>query len=155
MIFRVTDTRRAQKLTRRAVYATASARKEFLEGSDSTIIFDHTEHLAYIPHPGKFTLVLDPIVDGFRLPRVLMDGSCGVNVIFPDTLAKMGISKSRLSPLPIGFHGFVLGKKVQPLGQISLEVVFGTKKTSVRKHYASRSHRSIQATALPSTGPHT
>lgn len=71
--------------------------------------------------------MLDSIIDGFRLSRVLMDGGSGVNIIFPDTLAKMEISKSHLRPSPTGFHGFVPGNKVKPLGQISLEVVFRNK----------------------------
>ena len=40
-------------------------------------------------HPGKFAFVIDPIVEGFLLPRILMDGCSRVNIIFPDTLAKM------------------------------------------------------------------
>lgn len=56
-----------------------------------------------------------------------MDGGIGINILFSDTLAKMGISKSFLCPSPTGFHCFVPGKKVHPLGQISLEVVFGDK----------------------------
>lgn len=36
----------------------------------------------------------------------------------------MGISKSRLSHSPTGFHRFVPSRAVQPLEQINLEVVF-------------------------------
>ncbi|XP_040254727.1 uncharacterized protein [Aegilops tauschii subsp. strangulata] len=35
------------------------------------------------------------------------------------------MSKSLLRPTPTGFHGFVPGMKVQPLGQIYLEVILG------------------------------
>mgnify|MGYP005831069169 CR=1 FL=1 len=31
-------------------------------------------------------LVLSPIVDGFRLTKVLMDGGSGLNLIYEDTL---------------------------------------------------------------------
>ena len=34
-------------------------------------------------------LVLNPIVDGFRLTKVLMDGGSGLNLIYEDTLLKM------------------------------------------------------------------
>ena len=34
-------------------------------------------------------LVLNPIVDGFRLTKVLMDGGSGLNLIYEDTLDKM------------------------------------------------------------------
>lgn len=114
-----------QKLTRSAIYATVSKSMEFLDWSDSTIIFDRTDHPTHVPQPGNFALVIDPIVDGFRLLRVLMDWGSGINVIFPDTLANMGISKSRMSLLSSGFHRFVPGRKAQPLGQVELEVIFG------------------------------
>ena len=34
-------------------------------------------------------MVLNPIVDGFRLTKVLMDGGSGLNLIYEDTLDKM------------------------------------------------------------------
>ena len=36
-------------------------------------------------------LVLSPIVDGFRLTKVLMDGGSGLNLIYEETLQKMEI----------------------------------------------------------------
>lgn len=69
--------------------------------------------------------MLDPIIGDFCLPQALMDGGSGVNIIFPNTLSWMGISKSCLSPAPTGFHGFVPGMMVQPLGQIYLKVILG------------------------------
>lgn len=68
--------------------------------------------------------MVDPIVAGFRLPIVLIDGGSGMNIIFHDNLAKMGISQSRPHPSPTGFHGFVSGGQVHPIGQLDLEVVF-------------------------------
>lgn len=94
MIFWAADTRRAQKLTRRGVYAFAPAPTKPFEWSDSTITFDRTDNLAYVPHPCKFSMVVGLIFSGFRLPRVLIDGGNSVNIIFPDTVAKMGISRS-------------------------------------------------------------
>jgi hypothetical protein len=41
-------------------------------------------------------LVLDPIVDGFRLTKVLMDGGSGLNLIYADTLDKMQFNRSRI-----------------------------------------------------------
>lgn len=68
MIFQATDMRRAKKLTRHAVHAVAPTPREPLEWSDSTITFDLTDHLTYLPHPRKFASVVDLIVNGFRLP---------------------------------------------------------------------------------------
>ena len=39
-------------------------------------------------------LILDPIVDGFHLTRVLMDGGSSLNLLYQDTVRKMGIDHS-------------------------------------------------------------
>ena len=41
-------------------------------------------------------MVLSPIVGGFRLTKVLMDGGSGLNLIYEDTLSKMEIDSSRI-----------------------------------------------------------
>ena len=41
-------------------------------------------------------LVLNPIVDGFRLTKVLMDGGSGLNLIYEDPLNKMELDRSRI-----------------------------------------------------------
>ena len=43
-------------------------------------------------------MVLDPIIDGFHLTRVLMDSGSSLNLLYQDTVRKMGIDPSRLSP---------------------------------------------------------
>jgi hypothetical protein len=41
--------------------------------------------------PGKFPLVLDPVVAEVRLTKVLIDGGSCLNLIFTSTLRKMGL----------------------------------------------------------------
>ena len=41
-------------------------------------------------------MVLDPIIDGFHLTRVLMDGSSSLNLLYEVTVRKMGIDASRI-----------------------------------------------------------
>ena len=52
-------------------------------------------------------LVLDPIIDGFHLTRVLMDGSSSLNLLYPDTVRKMGIDSSRIKPTKTTFKGVI------------------------------------------------
>ena len=40
---------------------------------------------------GSAALVLDPMIDGFHLTRVLMDGGSSLNLLYQDTVRKMGI----------------------------------------------------------------
>ena len=41
-------------------------------------------------------LVLNPIVDGFRLTKVLMVGGSGINLIYEDTLDKMQVDRTHI-----------------------------------------------------------
>lgn len=87
--------------------------------------FDHSDHLDYIPHRGKSALVMDPLFVGYQLTNVLMDRGSGINILYADTLKRMQIPLSQLRPSSITFRGIMPGKCTPPLGQISLEVVFG------------------------------
>ena len=72
--------------------------------------------------------MVDPVVEGTRLTKVLMDGGSGLNILYAETLKGMGIPMSRLSTSNMSFHGVIPGKKAESLGQISLDVVFGDSK---------------------------
>ena len=52
-------------------------------------------------------LVLSPIVDGFRLTKVLMDGGSGLNLIYEETLSKMEIDKNRIEQSSTIFRGII------------------------------------------------
>ena len=71
-------------------------------------------------------LVLSPIVDGFRLTKVLMDGGSGLNLIYEETLNKMEIDKSRIEQSGTTFRGIIPTRKARCAGKITLDVVFGT-----------------------------
>ena len=72
--------------------------------------------------------MVDPVVGGTRLRKVLMDGGSGLNILYAETLQGMGIQMSRLSESNMQFHGVIPGKKAKSLGQIALDVVFGDSK---------------------------
>ena len=54
-----------------------------------------------------------------------MDGGSGLNILYAEALQGMGILMSKLSERNMRFHGIIPGKKVDSLGQITLDVVFG------------------------------
>jgi len=75
---------------------------------------------------GHYPLVLGPTIDGMTVPKVLIDGGVGLNIIFVDTLKKIGLDfTSLLTPTDIPFYGIVPGKATKPLGRITLPVTFG------------------------------
>lgn len=47
---------------------------------DPAISFDHSHYPDYVPFPGRFPLVVNPIVAKMHLIKVLMDTSSGVNI---------------------------------------------------------------------------
>ena len=72
--------------------------------------------------------MVDPVVEGTLLTKVLMDGGSDLNILYAETLKGMGILMSKLSESKMSFHGVIPGKKAESLGQIALDVVFGDSK---------------------------
>jgi hypothetical protein len=79
-----------------------------------------------VPSPGRYPLVVDPVIGNARLTKVLMDGGSSLNIIYAETLGLLGIDLSTIRAGAAPFHGIVPGKRVLPLGQLDLPVCFGT-----------------------------
>jgi hypothetical protein len=59
--------------------------------------------------------------------KVIIDGGAGLNIIFLETLKKMGLNLAELiTPTGVPFYGIVPDKATMPLEQITLPVTFGT-----------------------------
>ena len=63
---------------------------------DTPITFDEEDEPKADPVRAPAALVLDPIVYGFRLTKVLLDGGSGLNLIYEVTLDKMQFHRSRV-----------------------------------------------------------
>ena len=70
----------------------------FLWWSESAITFDRTDHPDTVPHPGRYPLMVDPIIGMKWLTKVLMDGGSGINIMYVETVDAMGINQTRLRP---------------------------------------------------------
>jgi hypothetical protein len=79
-----------------------------------------------VPSPGKYPLIVDPIIGNTRLTKVLMDGGSSLNIIYAETLGLLEIDLSTIRAGAAPFHGIIPGKRVLPLGQLDLPVCFGT-----------------------------
>jgi len=99
---------------------------KFNPWSSCPITFDRRDHPTSIRHGGLAALVLDPIIDGFHLTRVLMDGGSNLNLLYQDTVRKMGIDPSRIKPAKTTFKGVIPGVEARCTGSITLEVVFSS-----------------------------
>ena len=74
MIYATHIPKRERKRVLRDVYALEPVAPKFNPWSSYLITFDRRDHPTSIRHGGFAALVLDPIIDGFHLTRVLMDG---------------------------------------------------------------------------------
>ena len=71
-------------------------------------------------------MVLDPIIDGYRLTRVLMDGGSSLNLIYEHTVRRMRINPSKISQSNTTFEGVIPGIEAYDRGFVVLEVTFGS-----------------------------
>ena len=94
--------------------------------SDTTITFNASDEPKFRTARAPTALVLSPIVDGFRLTKVLMDGGSGLNLIYEETLRKMEIDKSRIEQSSTTFRGIIPSREARCAGKITLDVVFDT-----------------------------
>ena len=62
----------------------------FLQWSESAITFDRIDHRKSIPQPGRYPLVVDPIIGMKRLTKVLMDGGNGLNIMYAKNARRYG-----------------------------------------------------------------
>jgi hypothetical protein len=126
MIYVTHIPKREHKRTLRYVYAIDPIAPKFNPRSACPITFDRRDHPTSILHGGSAALVLDPIIDGFHLMRVLMDGGSSINLLYQDTVRKMGIDSSRIKPAKTTFKGIIPGVEARYTSSITLEGVFGS-----------------------------
>ena len=95
--------------------------------SDTTITFNASDEPKFRTARAPAALVLNPIVDGFHLTKVLLDGGSGLNLIYEETLHKMEIDKSRIEQSSTTFRGIIPSREARCARKITLDVVFGTR----------------------------
>jgi hypothetical protein len=114
------------KQERREVCLLKVAASVYLDWSDKPITFDQGDHPDYVPSPGRYPLVVDPVIGNARLTKVLMDRGSSLNIIYVETLVLLGIDLSMIQAGAAPFHGIIPAKRVLPLGQLDLHDCFGT-----------------------------
>ena len=86
-----------------------------------------------LPRVG-YALVVDPTFIGpainTRFSRVLIDNGSSINIMYRDSMIKMGITENMLQPSRTTFHGIGPGVSCAPMGTIWVDVLFGTKENS-------------------------
>jgi hypothetical protein len=107
-----------------------------LRCSEVPITFSRVDQWTSFSEPGRFPLVLKPVVAGSKLNKVLIDGGSGLNALFAKTLKKMGLNITNMLPKSTApFYGIVPGNAAIPLGSVVLPVTFGESRDSYRTEY--------------------
>jgi hypothetical protein len=117
---------RHRKQERREVCLVKVAAPVYLDWSDKPITFDRGDHPDFMPSPGRYLLIVDPIIGNVRLSKVLMDGGRSLNIIYAETLELLGVDRSEVRASAAPFHGIAHGKRILPLGRIDLPICFRT-----------------------------
>ena len=121
-----------QSLRRREmeVNAVMPALPKFMNWSDREITWSLSDHPKVMPNPGGYALVVDPTFIGpdinVKFTKVLIDNGSSINIMYKDTMHKLGIKENMLQPSRTTFHGIVPGLSCSPLGKIRVDVLFGT-----------------------------
>jgi hypothetical protein len=76
---------RHRKQERREVCSVKVAAPVYLDWSDKPITFDQGNHPDYVPSPGRYPLVVDPVIGNARPTKVLIDGGSNLNIIYAET----------------------------------------------------------------------
>ena len=118
--------KRRRKCALRDAYAIEPIAPKLNHWSARPTTFDHRDYPTSMRHGGSAALVLDPIIDGYHLTRVLMDGSSSLNLIYQDTVRRMGIDPSRINQSNTNFKGAIPGVEARCRGSLVLEVTFGS-----------------------------
>jgi hypothetical protein len=107
-----------------------------LRWSEVPITFSHADQWTSFSEPGRFPLVLKPVVAGSKLNKVLIEDGSGLNVIFTKTLKKMKVDITHmLTKSTSPFYGIVLGNAAILLGSVVLPVTFGETRENYRTEY--------------------
>jgi hypothetical protein len=128
--------RRAQKATRREVMSIEPAAPTPLRWSEVPLTISREDQWTSFSEPGRFPLVLKPVVAGSKLNKVLIDGGSGLNVLFTKTLKKMKLDITHmLTKSTSPFYDIVPGNAAIPLGSVALPVTIGETRNNYRIEY--------------------
>ena len=105
------DTKRDEKVVKRAVHATAPDVPQWLNWSEQAITWTCQDHPPRVDYPGKFALVVALQVKGYILTKTLMDGGRSINILYYETFRRMNLCDSALQPSVTTFHAIVPERK--------------------------------------------
>jgi hypothetical protein len=120
------ESKRQQKLNDHQILVAATSPPAPYRWSEHPITFTRADQWFNFDHPGKYSLLVDPVIRESRVKKVLVDGGSSINITFPRTLQGLGVPLKELHELDTPFFGIVPTEGEYPLGHIYMPVTFGT-----------------------------
>ena len=71
-------------------------------------------------------MVVNPIINGLQFTKVLMDDGSDLNLLYQDTICKLGVNPAIIRHGNTSFQGVTPGPDTENMGSLSLEVTFGS-----------------------------
>jgi hypothetical protein len=102
------------------------------------VYLDWSDHPDRVPSPGKYPLVVDPVIGNVRLTKVLMDGGSSLNIIYATPSGSCRSICPRSGPVRRPFTGSFLGSASSPLDNSICPSASGLPPTFERKPSLSR-----------------
>jgi hypothetical protein len=99
---------KAQRAAMRSLNATMSKVRKYVRWSEMPVQWSHEDHPEHIPD-GYYTMVVNPLIQGYEFSKCLMDGGSNLNIMYMETLSKLGLTKTQLRHSAITFYGVVPG----------------------------------------------
>ena len=100
MFTSVADDRRSRRQQQQEVNAVASSTLEFMHWSEKPINWSRADHPEVMPSSGSYALVLGATFAtdrrATRFSRLLIDGGSSINILYKDTMEKLGIKQRQL-----------------------------------------------------------
>lgn len=104
---------------------------KFMYRSEQEINWNRADHPKVMPNPGGSALVVDPTLVrpdiNVKFTRVLIDNGSSINILYRDTMLKLGITDNMLEPSRTTFHGIVPRVSCALVGKIQVDVLLGTR----------------------------
>jgi hypothetical protein len=129
---------RHRKQERREVCSVKVVAAVYLDWSNKPITFDQGDHPDRVPSPGKYPLVVDPVIGNVRLTKVFMDGAAASTSSTPTPSGFCRLICPRSGPVRHPFTGSFPGSASSPLDNSICPSASGLPPTSERKPSRSR-----------------
>jgi hypothetical protein len=120
------ESKRQQKLNDRQILVAPTSAPAPYWWSEHPITFTRADQWLNFDHPGKYPLLVDPVIRESRVKKVLVDGGSNINVTFPRTLLGLGVALKELHKSNTPFFGILSTEGEYPLGHIYMSVTFRT-----------------------------